>query len=646
VASTRRDLAVFDVEHQRFARHVPVPSLDQIDDVVMIPDGSSVVVCGAGEIVVLDPEDFRPRGAPLAAGPKDTDLECELAVSPDSTLVSASWGLAAVGIEGEIWVLRLADGALAGPPIPVPGDNESSAVFSADGRRITRAMGPSGARQWDVATGRPVGPPLLIPEEVSAGAFDDFPSAAAYDPRGRFLLLGDSTGRIHFLAARTLRPVGRSFDVGVSEVAELAFDRNGSRLAVGTAEGEVQIFDVERDRALTPLLSGQRTRVIALSFGAHDRTVLAASTDGTIAVYDVDGQPVTARNLPYGAVAEQTAIQVDASPDGRLVAASHGDGAVVVWDLAMGERVGPSLSAGEGASVDVEFSPDGRLLMASDFVGHVRTWATDTWRQVPPLITVPGNSFVVFLAFSPDGRVVAAGQENPPSVALFDVATHRRLRLIDIPRDLGSQPSLLRGLAFSPDGSQLVTLVRYSDTVRVWDVATGRQIHAVDGFEAAVMAVDIDPDGTRLAVGQVSGAVQIVDLATGRIVGDPFRGPRRRIIHLRFSPDGSLLAGTVEDSTAHLWDVETGLALGPRFQFDVETVNRQSALEFSPDGHRLLTVGRNGDVIAWDLEPERLVDHVCQLAGRNLTHGEWDRYMPDGMEYRTTCQQWPAAEPL
>jgi WD40 repeat protein len=144
----------------------------------------------------------------------------------------------------------------------------------------------------------------------------------------------------------------------------------------------------------------------------------------------------------------------------------------------------------------------------------------------------------------------------------------------------------------------------------------------------------------------VSGAVQIVDLATGRMVGDPLRGPQRRIIHLRFSPDGSVLAATVEDSTAHIWDVETGLALGPRFQFDVETVNRQTSLAFSPDGSRMLTAGRNGDVIAWDLDPERLVDHACQLAGRNLVRGEWDRYMPDGMEYRKTCQQWPAAELL
>jgi WD40 repeat protein len=118
-----------------------------------------------------------------------------------------------------------------------------------------------------------------------------------------------------------------------------------------------------------------------------------------------------------------------------------------------------------------------------------------------------------------------------------------------------------------------------------------------------------------------------------------------RVIDVQYSPDGLLLGARVEDGTAQLWDAETGVPIGPRFVFEVETQipSRPTTLTFSPDAKHLVTAGSAGDVIAWDLDPERLADRVCQLAGRNLTRSEWDRHMPEEIDYRKTCPQWPEA---
>jgi WD40 repeat protein/DNA-binding SARP family transcriptional activator len=631
------ELAVFDVEQRAFERFVPIPPLVRVDDVALTPDRTTLVACGDGQLVMLDPKSFRRRGPPIDVG--DDDLYCSLAVSPDSSLASAASGVAQGDREGEIRVIRISDGSLAGPVIPIPGDVETPAVFSADGRRLAEAMFPHGVGQWEVATGRPTGPAVIVPPPPETGVSVPMASAVAYSPDGRILAVGDTAGNVQFLAAGTLEPVGLSLDVGEDELRELAFSSDSRRLAVGSTAGAVQIFDVEQRRWITAPLRGQGNPISGLAFGSGDRTVLAVSRDGSIAIYDAAGRPGIGRVFSYGANADHATLETAVSPDGRLVAATHADGAVTVWDLATGAAVGPGLSFDGGGSVAVAFSPDGHLLAVGHGNGGVTIWRTDTWEAVEPGIKVPGDSFVVRLTFSPDGRMLAAGNERPPTVGIYDVASHRRVgRYL---RLHGLAETLLRGMAVSPDGAKLVTVEQFGARVVVWDVLTGRVTQSIVAEQA--MGAVFQPDGAKLLVAEAAGVVEVFDLETGHAVGEPYAGLERPIVDVQVSADGRLLAANTSDGQARLWDAHTGFPLGPPLRYDIETTYRETSLAFSPAGDSLVTAGRNGDVIAWDLDPDRLAGWVCNLAGRNLTRGEWERYMPEGMEYRKTCPQWEPA---
>ena len=633
---------MFDVEGRRFERHVAVPSLDRIDDVVITPDGSTLVACGAGELVILDPDGFQPRRAPIDAGPDD--LYCNLAVSRDSSLVSANSGLVAFGVNGEIRVIRLADGTLAGPPIPVPGDVQAPAVFSADGRRIAKAMFPDGARQWDVETGEPVGPTLLIPETSVGPAPGDSPSAVAYDPPGRYLAVGDTTGRVRFFSTDELEPAGPSFDTGEDEVSVMAFSSDGSRLAVGTATGDVQIFDVERQRSITPLLAGQGTQISGLSFSDRDRTVLASSGDGTIAIYDAGGRTRHGSCprlwLAAGASRDRNGGQ-PRRPACRGHAPRRGS-----HRLEPGHRRARRPTASHSTPRQPELPS---ALTAAGWwpamdIGDLTTWATDTWQTIGPSIAGPGYSLVPGLVFSPDGGVLAAAQDVPPTIRFYDAATHRPIGdPIRLPRREESQPVPMRGHGFSPDGSTLLTVELYASEVRIWDVATREEIQTLSGFEGAVTTATFDPTGKRIAVGETSGSVEIVDVESGRIIGDPYRGPQRRDRPRAIQPRrGPARRQRRRRHSATLGHSHRTCAR-TKTAFDIETPYREATVRFSPDGAYLLTAGRNGDVIAWDLDPTRLAEHACRLAGRNLTRAEWERYMPDRISYRRTCNQWPEA---
>jgi WD40 repeat protein len=554
-------------------------------------------------------------------------------------------------------VFRVSDHTLVGPPIANIGDEATEAGLSPDGRWVAYPVSPDGrilaldskeAQQWEVETGRPLGPPIEPPQPVSTEGLRYLNRAnvqsVAYSPDGRLFLVGDTSGQVRFFTASDQQPVGLPIDIGDEEVVGLAFSPDGNRIAVASDGGAVQVFDVSTRLALTPLMTGQGKWIYGLAFTPDGKTVVASDSEGSIALYDAAARPVAGRILGDGGGPTQPVIEVATSSDGRLAATTHVDGSVKVWDLDTGQKVSPELRVpAEALALGIALSPHGRLLAAGDMAGNVIVWDTETWEPAGPIITVPGDGFLVRLAFSPDSTILAAGRENPPTIGFYDVATHDQIGdfirppLIDPAPDF---PYPLHGMSFTPDGSRLATTAWYDDGVHIWNAATGQLDRTITGLRRDAIDAAFSPDGTHLAIGQDGGGVEVFDLATGKRIGEPLQGLGRNVNDLQYSRDGTMLAATARDGTVRIWDTATGLPLGPRLHFD-DTQIRLTTLTFTPDGGSLVTGGQQDTAIVWDLDPERLADRACELASRNLTRGEWERYMPEATAYRKTCSQWP-----
>ncbi len=599
-------LQVWDVS-TRQARGPALEGTDVPDDpsvdVAISPDGT-MVASGAGDGSVRlwhlarDPE----RVAPLTK----TRGSATVAFSPDGRLLAAGGDK-----DNRVGLWDPASGRPLGRPFVVfERGGLSTMAFSPDSRTLAIDGLRSPMRLWDVATRRPVDPPIRGGSSVE--------EALAFSPDGKVLAGSDRDGRFWLWDVARGRRVGRAIKASSQPVSTLSFSDDGKLLVIGAEEGEVELWDVANRRVLGPPLEADPEPTGAAAFTADGSRLAYTGRDGQVQLWDP--APERALDRPFaGRLADRLAF----SPDGKLLATATWD-RVKLWDNATGRLVQEVEAL---AVTDVTFSPDASLLALGGWYGQVRLWDVATRRFLPHRLTF-GDDLVRDVAFSADGRHVAGAGER---VQIWDVATGE-----PVGEPLGGL-RLTTSVAFSPDGRMLAA-ADFEDVV-LWDLAKQRGRTLPTG----AWSVAFSPDGELLATG--STVTRLWDAGTGRPVSQPLRG-HSPVESLAFSPDGRTLASGGWGVPVRLWDVASRRELGA----PLTAYGYVASLAFSPDGSVLAAAGTppgrqpfNGpgevrlwDSILWTDSLPALRARLCPAIGRNLTSAEWRQFLP-GEPRRETC---------
>ncbi len=214
------------------------------------------------------------------------------------------------------------------------------------------------------------------------------------------------------------------------------------------------------------------------------------------------------------------------------------------------------------------------------------------------------------VAYSPDGGILTIASEDG-GVLVCDAASGQPLRTLH-----GHQA---RAYLVRCAGETLVS-GSADRTVRVWEPATGTSRHTLSGHTDWVWPVELDADGSRVAVGDSSGTVRLWDTAAGTVRAT-FGGHATRVWTAAFHPAGRLLATGDESGTARLWDTATG-----ELRHELPCGGPVYRLAFSPTGDLLVTGGDTGTVRLWDPASGALVEDLVGHEGAVYTVD----FRPDG----------------
>ena len=585
------------------ARTVFVDHQGAVMAVAFSPDGRLIASAGSDHTILLRTP--AERTAPVSLT-QNTTIRA-LAFQPGGHL------LAAAGDDGRIvlWDLQRRTPARE---LSVPHGRLNSLAFSADGRVLASASQDGTAILWDSSRWSEL---AGIPHRL--GEVTD----VALSADGRMVALAASAGALLFDRASGAVQVFHDHDGAVLGVA---LRPDSGALATGGADGQVVLRDLA-GRTAPVHLRRHTAPVRALQFAPNGSMLLTAGDDGTVRWWSVpDGGWLT------GLITRAAAFRAaELSPDGRHLV-TGGEADVSVWPVALPPFTGHSIPP-----TGVTFSSDGRLLATAGPDRLIITWNPDGTRRD----TISAPAPVTSVLFHPDGSLIAA--DGAGAVTAWDAARARPLRTIAthqravtglaLSRDGGfgvsgaadgsiqvwdptgqSPPRLLRApaggpiedVAISPSG-RVVATGGADGLITLWDLTRGRPQATLDGNGSTVKAMAFTRDGRMLAVGDISGTITLWDLDRhSRAAG--FRGQRGAVRDLAINPEGTVLAAAGNDSTVTLWNLDT------KKQFAVLTghTGPSNAVAFGPPGSDLLaSTGADPRVIAWNLDPDTIIDHIA-----------------------------------
>lgn len=504
--------------------------------------------------------------------------------SPDGAMVASA------GADATVRVLDAATGAeklvYKGHTTPVPGLD-----FSPDGTRIASASyrmetTPEGGRQvigtvrvWDAATGEDA-------FAVDAGVKPI--SMVRWSPDGRRIAAGSWDGEVHVFDAATGGANHLTLKVPESEVYAavncVAWSPDGERVVCGSKDRTARVYDAKSGALLGTV--EHEGWVTACAWSADGKWLATGSEDSLVNVWDAAtfGLHATLRGHTQGI--GTLAFGGEQGGGGGLYSAGA-DMVVKRWDVG-GE-------AGEGRVSGVRFkdssgcyaaifTPDGEQIWTCAYDGTIGAWDAKTGALVHDVAAHPSDKSANTLSMTRDGSVVASCSYDG-TVKLWDANTGDAIKTLDAPWPVYHA-------AISPDGAFVACVGSGNPDVHVIEVATGATVRELDTTPSGLNGVVFSPDGTLIAASGTSGLVRVWRAADGELVRT-CEGLSGTVSAVVFTPDsGSIIAGERGGRIVR-WKVATGEKAWES-AIQNSAVNR---LAVTPDGSRVAAVGEGAHIL-------------------------------------------------
>ncbi len=305
----------------------------------------------------------------------------------------------------------------------------------------------------------------------------------------------------------------------------LAFNRNDSRIVLSQASGSAVILDATTGDKICEL-KDENKRIHFAIFSPDGSQIATSFHDNSMTIWDgTSYQPI--RTF----VGHRDLVDsISFSQDGRLIVTKSHDSTVRIWDSSTG-TCRTTLPCDPYSYIAPQFSPDGQLLLtanSSEMGGDGTIWI---WSIVTgePQLTLGGNgNFLLNAAFTPDGKnvamSVASGTMDGPPFLLF-------CRL--------------------DEGSSHERMVEFSLKQKLV-LATLLKLESSQSISSSSTSI-LTPDGARRITGHEDGSVRFTENTSGRELA-VFRMPSR-IEALHISTDGLILAISLGDDSARVWDI-------------------------------------------------------------------------------------------
>ena len=370
--------------------------------------------------------------------------------------------------------------------------------------------------------------------------------SVAFDPWSEYVAVAASDGVVRVFDVQSGRILLHS-RVHHGEAYSVAFDSNGDRLISVGLDGHVDVWKVERSGiVMTPqsfrpmpgmLTPAQRNQIVDMRVLDNDMALLQTA-DQRVMTFNLDLLSSSTTRLGDDELRKLLAISFSRA---QAVPAFDGFSPIATWKV----KQLAAASALDDVPLDNAIgaiSPDGRFLAVALKEGDVLLLDAESARSHSGSGATSTPSSIAVLAGAPPS--IAVGYENG-TISVFDGETlhlryTRRVHDGPVKLMLFSEPA---GLLFTSG---------HDGWIRSIAPADGHEVHS---FETSVaQAIAISSDGKLLAVGGLTGTIDVLDTSSMRLLAT-LPGNRGGVSALGFDRTDAHLYSAGFDEVLRRWNV-------------------------------------------------------------------------------------------
>ena len=413
----------------------------------------------------------------------------------------------------------------------------------------------------------------------------------AIHPTEELVVNGNRDGSIEFRNTQG-ELVKQTSKAHQGAVEEIVFSQIGNQMLSAGLAGRVLTWNLNGDKNShqpTELLN-LNTILWSVSISPNASKIATAAENGAVQLFDVSNGMEQAVLVDL----DRDFLTVQFSPSGKYLLAGNGRGEIWSWHVSTGEEYLAPFMAHRSDIWEIVFHPSKPLFVTASSDGRVRMWNLDTGLLVSEPFSGTSTN-IRGVQIDERGLLIAGDEKGHVLFWDIDTATYRGT-------STARHNSQIIDLALQATGSVFASL-GLDHVLRTWQLSDEQPSMAIAFQENGAFGLSLSADSQRIATGDGSGYVRVIDSQTNKTIGSPLKLSDDRIWAVALDKNGSYVAAGDQQGTLGLWEVASGRLIASAGESHPGSI---SSIAFLPSNKVIISAGVDGVVRQWradNLEP-------------------------------------------
>lgn len=225
----------------------------------------------------------------------------------------------------------------------------------------------------------------------------------AFSHNGAFIAAGSTDGSVFIWDLSEKKESPLIISAHNIVVNDICFDVTDNVIVTASSDGTVKAISFKNSNSISTIITIEKTKINTVRINLNN-ILACGSENGEIKLFDLNKQESVPIQISFNGKAVRA---LEFSPDGKILAVGNSSGVVRCFDLKNSENKYTDLIGHTSGINDICFNSDNKTLASCSFDGTIRIWNYQKSKE-NPIVLSGHDAWVYGISFSTDGFGLAS----------------------------------------------------------------------------------------------------------------------------------------------------------------------------------------------------------------------------------------------